>query len=416
MKNAMQLKAIMKKLAKENQISAQLVLQNYMLERFLERVSLSPYRDNYIIKGGFLISSMVGLNSRATMDMDATIKGYPVTQDTVQKMIEKILTVPVDDDITFTFKSIGEIREGDEYTGYRVALTADFPPMAVPLKLDITTGDKITPREIQYDYKLMLEDRHIQVMAYNLATILAEKLETVISRSDQNTRPRDYYDVYMQRIQDTFWTMHEITYEVEEVDITPEPTEDDPDPEQQTDYILHITVSSKTVDELAELYNFTQDQNDILHELLSDEMRPTLLALCGGIGIIEDGELCWPLPGHTYISCNFGDDDAYGNSGHRGTDIPAPEGTPILAAHSGTVIISGWNNSYGNQVLLDNGAGLSTRYAHMTQTAVAAGEAVTAGQVIGYVGNTGDSTGFHLHFEVMQNGVRVNPLDAVTPQ
>lgn len=159
MKNAMQLKAIMKKLAKENQISAQLVLQNYMLERFLERVSLSPYRDNYIIKGGFLISSMVGLNSRATMDMDATIKGYPVTQDAVQKMIEQILTVPVDDDITFTFKSIGEIREGDEYTGYRVALTADFSPMAVPLKLDITTGDKITPREIQYDYKLMLEDQ-----------------------------------------------------------------------------------------------------------------------------------------------------------------------------------------------------------------------------------------------------------------
>ncbi len=163
MKNAMQLKAIMKQLAKENQISAQLVLQNYMLERFLERVSLSPYRDNYIIKGGFLISSMVGLNSRATMDMDATIKGYPVTQDAVQKMIEQILTVPVDDDITFTFKSIGEIREGDEYTGYRVALTADFSPMA----------------------------------AYNLATILAEKLETVISRSDQNTRPRDYYDVYI---------------------------------------------------------------------------------------------------------------------------------------------------------------------------------------------------------------------------
>ena len=220
-----------------------------------------------------------------------------------------------------------------------------------------------------------------------------------------------------QRIQDTFWAMHTITYEVEKVDVTPDPTEDDPDPEQQTEYILHLTVSSKTVDELAELYNFTQDQKDILHELLSDEMRPTLLALCGGsIGIIEDGELCWPLPGHTYISCNFGDDDAYGNSGHRGTDIPAPEGTPILAAHSGTVIISGWNNSYGNQVLLDNGAGLSTRYAHMTAAAVSAGETVTAGQVIGYVGNTGDSTGFHLHFEVMQNGVRVNPLDAVTPQ
>ncbi|WP_462338620.1 M23 family metallopeptidase [Gemmiger formicilis] len=219
----------------------------------------------------------------------------------------------------------------------------------------------------------------------------------------------------MQRIQDTFWAMHNITYEVEEVDVTPEPTEDDPDPEQQTEYILHITVSSKTVDELAELYNFTQDQNDILHELLSDEMRPSLLALCGGTSV-ADGELCWPLPGHTYISCHFGEVDAFGSAGHRGTDIPAPEGTPILAAHSGTVLVSGWNDSYGNQVLLDNGAGLSTRYAHMTQTAVTAGEAVTAGQVIGYVGSTGDSTGNHLHFEVMQDGVRVNPMDMVCLQ
>ena len=219
----------------------------------------------------------------------------------------------------------------------------------------------------------------------------------------------------MQRIQDTFWSMHEITYEVEEVDTTPEPTEDDPDPEQQTDYILHITVSSKTVDELAELYNFTQDQKDILHQLLSEEMRPSLLALCGGIAV-ADGELCWPLPGHTYISCHFGEVDAFGNAGHRGTDIPAPESTPILAAHSGTVLVSGWNDSYGNQVLLDNGAGLSTRYAHMTQTAVTAGEAVTAGQIIGYVGSTGDSTGNHLHFEVMQNGVRMNPLELVFAQ
>ena len=216
-----------------------------------------------------------------------------------------------------------------------------------------------------------------------------------------------------QSIQDAFWSMHEITYEVEEVDITPEPPEDDPDPEQQTEYILHITVSSKTVDELAELYNFTQDQKDILHELLSEEMRPSLLALCGGIAV-ADGELCWPLPGHTYISCHFGEVDAFGNAGHRGTDIPAPEGAPILAAHSGTVLVSGWNDSYGNQVLLDNGAGLSTRYAHMTQTAVTAGEAVTAGQVIGYVGSTGDSTGFHLHFELMQGGVRVDPLSFVS--
>ena len=216
-------------------------------------------------------------------------------------------------------------------------------------------------------------------------------------------------------IQDTFWAMHEISAEVEEVTVTPEPTEDEPDPEPATEYILHITVSSKSVDALADLYRFTQDQRDILHQLLSEEMRPSLLALCGGT-TVADGELCWPLPGHTYISCHFGEVDAFGNAGHRGTDIPAPEGTPILAAHSGTVLVSGWNDSYGNQVLLDNGAGLSTRYAHMTQTAVTAGEAVTAGQVIGYVGNTGDSTGFHLHFEVMQNGVRVNPMDMVCLQ
>ena len=215
-------------------------------------------------------------------------------------------------------------------------------------------------------------------------------------------------------IQDTFWAMHEISAEVEEVTTTPEPTEDEPDPEPVTEYILHITVSSKSVETLADLYRFTQDQRDILHQLLSEEMRPSLLALCGGIAV-ADGELCWPLPGHTYISCRFGEVDAFGNAGHRGTDIPAPEGTPILAAHSGTVLVSGWNDSYGNQVLLDNGAGLSTRYAHMTQTAVTAGEAVPAGQVIGYVGSTGDSTGFHLHFEVMQGGVRVNPTGFIDP-
>ena len=218
-----------------------------------------------------------------------------------------------------------------------------------------------------------------------------------------------------QLIQDTFWAMHEISAEVEEVTVTPEPTEDEPDPEPVTEYILHITVSSKSVDALADLYRFTQDQRDILHQLLSEEMRPSLLALCGEIAV-ADGALCWPLPGHTYISCHFGEVDAFGNAGHRGTDIPAPEGTPILAAHSGTVLVSGWNGSYGNQVLLDNGAGLSTRYAHMTQTAVTAGEAVTAGQIIGYAGSTGDSTGNHLHFEVMQNGVRMNPLELVFAQ
>lgn len=161
MKNSMQLKAVVKNIAKKKKISAQLVLQNYMLERFLERVSISEYRNNFIIKGGFLISSMVGLDSRATMDMDATLKRYPVNEDTVRKMIEKIIQINLQDDITFTLRNIGEIREGDEYTGYRISLSANYPPMAVPLKLDITTGDKITPHEVEYEYKLMLEERKI---------------------------------------------------------------------------------------------------------------------------------------------------------------------------------------------------------------------------------------------------------------
>lgn len=197
MKNAMQLKALLKNMAKQKNISAQLVLQNYMLERLLERVSISHYHDNFILKGGFLIAAMVGLDTRATMDMDATIKGYPVNEETIRTMFEKICSIQIDDDVTFSFRNIGEIREGDKYTGYRVALTADYPPMAVPLKLDITTGDKITPKEIEYSFKLLLEDRSISILAYNLETILAEKLETVISRSDQNTRPRDYYDIYV---------------------------------------------------------------------------------------------------------------------------------------------------------------------------------------------------------------------------
>lgn len=197
MKNAMQLKAIIKNLAKEKHISAQLVMQNFMLERLLERISVSKYQQNFILKGGFLIAAMVGLDTRATMDMDATIKGLPVNEKTVREMFEEICKIEINDDVIFSFRSIREIREGDEYTGYRVSLSANYLPMIVPLKLDITTGDKITPKEIEYRFKLLLEDRSISVLAYNLETILAEKLETVISRGDQNTRPRDYYEIYI---------------------------------------------------------------------------------------------------------------------------------------------------------------------------------------------------------------------------
>ena len=197
MRNAMQLKAVIKNISKDKHISAQLVMQNFMLERLLERISVSKYRQNFILKGGFLIAAMVGLDTRATMDMDATIKGWPVNEESIKNMFLDICKIDLQDDVTFEFKKIGEIREGDDYTGYRVSLSANYPPMAVPLKLDITTGDKITPREIEYRFKLLLEDREIPVLAYNLETVMAEKLETVVSRGNQNTRPRDYYDIYI---------------------------------------------------------------------------------------------------------------------------------------------------------------------------------------------------------------------------
>lgn len=197
MKNAMQLKAFVKNIAKEKNISAQIILQNYMMERLLERISLSNYKEHFILKGGFLLAAMVGLDTRATMDMDATIKGLPVTKESIAEMFMEICEIEIDDAISFSFNDISDIREDDEYSGFRVTLTGNYSPMAVPMKIDITTGDKITPREIVYKFNLMFEDRQIDILAYPLETILAEKLETIISRSDQNTRPRDFYDIYI---------------------------------------------------------------------------------------------------------------------------------------------------------------------------------------------------------------------------
>lgn len=199
MSNAMKLKAVIKNLSRSKKISAQIILQNYMLERLLERISLSAYKNNFILKGGFLIAAIVGLDTRATMDMDATLQGLPADAETIIKIFEEICRIPVQDQVTFEIKRVEEIRESADYTGLRLSLDALYPPMAVPLKIDLTVGDKITPKEIDYDFKLLLEQRSISILAYNLETLLAEKLETVISRGDQNTRARDYYDIYIIR-------------------------------------------------------------------------------------------------------------------------------------------------------------------------------------------------------------------------
>jgi predicted nucleotidyltransferase component of viral defense system len=195
----MQLKALVKNLAKEKGISAQLVMQNYMLERLLERISLSRYQSNFILKGGFLIASIVGLDTRATMDLDTTVKGFDLNLDTARKVFSEICQIPVEDDVLFDVLDCADIRETDDYPGIRVSLRAVYLTLSVPLKVDVTTGDRITPAEIEYELPLLFDDRKITVLAYNLETILAEKIETILSRGIANTRPRDFYDVYVLR-------------------------------------------------------------------------------------------------------------------------------------------------------------------------------------------------------------------------
>jgi len=203
-KNPMQLKDLIKIKAAESQISAQLVMQNYMMERLLERISLSIYQKNFILKGGFLIAAIVGLGSRATMDVDTTIKGFPLNHESILKIFEEICAIVVEDNISFKVLRTTDIREADDYPGLRVHLNAGYPPLNIPIKVDVTTGDIITPQEITYSFKLMFDDRSISILAYNLETILAEKLETLLSRNIANTRMRDFYDIYaLHKFHDT---------------------------------------------------------------------------------------------------------------------------------------------------------------------------------------------------------------------
>jgi len=197
MSNAMQFKAKIKNLALKNHIPAQAVLQNFMLERLLERISLSKYKDMVILKGGMLIASLVGISSRTTMDMDATLRGYPLSEETIREALSDICAIQLDDEVTLVFDHVVPIREDDEYGGYRVALIAKFESINTPLKIDITTGDIITPGAIRYAFHSNFEDKKIEVWAYNVETILAEKVETILRRSVLNTRPRDFYDVYI---------------------------------------------------------------------------------------------------------------------------------------------------------------------------------------------------------------------------
>lgn len=176
---------------------AQTIIRSYMMERFLERISLSPYRENFILKGGMLVTALVGLDSRSTMDIDATMKNMPLSAEKVEEIVKEVIQVPVEDGITFHIKSISEIMEEEEYGGIRLSMEAVLDEMKIPLKLDISTGDAITPREVVFEYWIMFEKRSIPIMAYNLETVLAEKMGTVLDRGVANTRLRDFYDIFV---------------------------------------------------------------------------------------------------------------------------------------------------------------------------------------------------------------------------
>ena len=194
---ARQLKDLVCNLSKKKSADAQILMRNYMMERFLERISLSEYKNQFILKGGMLVAAMVGLDARATMDLDATIKGTNVSVEDVEMIISKIISIPLNDGVLFRIKRISETMEEADYPGVRVSMETKFDGVITPLKIDISTGDIITPREIKYNFNLMFENRTIEVWAYNLETVLAEKLETVISRNVTNTRMRDFYDIYI---------------------------------------------------------------------------------------------------------------------------------------------------------------------------------------------------------------------------
>ena len=197
MRKAMQLKSRIKNLALKNKIPAQAVLQNFMLERLLERISVSKYKDIFILKGGMLIASMIGIGSRTTMDMDGTIQGYPLLEEAIQNVFTEICSISFSDDVTLTLNSITPIRDEDEYGGYRLMIIAGYEGINTPLRVDITTGDIITPEAVRYTFHSSFEEKRIEIWAYNIETILAEKVETILRRSVLNTRPRDFYDVYI---------------------------------------------------------------------------------------------------------------------------------------------------------------------------------------------------------------------------
>lgn len=193
---AKQLKDKVKNLSAGNSDVAQALIRNFIMERFLERVSLSEYRNNFILKGGMLVASIVGIDMRATMDIDTTIKGLPLNEQDARKIIEEICNIEIEDGVSFHITSVREIMEDFDYPGIRMTIEANLDRIRQTFKIDLSTDDVITPEAVDYKYKLMFEEREISVLTYNMETLLAEKMQTILARGIANTRMRDFYDVY----------------------------------------------------------------------------------------------------------------------------------------------------------------------------------------------------------------------------
>ena len=202
MKSATAVKAKIKNKAGGSSDKSQIMLRIYLMERLLERVSLSRYRDNFVLKGGLLVSSLVGVDMRSTMDVDTTVKSLPMNKKSVQKILEEIMAIEVEDGVSFRISKVQDIMEGHEYEGLRFMIECSMDRLKQTIKIDISTGDEITPGAIEYKLPLIIEDRTIELWAYNLETLLAEKLETIMVRAEANTRMRDFYDIHVLLEQD----------------------------------------------------------------------------------------------------------------------------------------------------------------------------------------------------------------------
>ena len=193
----MQLKAKLNNEAKMKNVNVNILLRTYMYERFIERLSQSNYKDNFILKGGFYLSNFLGVDKRTTMDIDTAIKNTHFTEENITKMLKEIISIDLEDGVEFELGAITPIRDEDEYGGYRAIINVKIENIKDSFHLDIATGDPITPKEIRYSYKTIIDGKKIRVWAYNIETVLAEKMETVFNRGELNGRLKDFYDIYL---------------------------------------------------------------------------------------------------------------------------------------------------------------------------------------------------------------------------